>query len=177
MKMQSSSPSDLVDLAENLRLEGRSREALEALERCLQESPKHPRALLLRGRLLYQEGSIPKALEGLRPLNSILDRDSGLKTITTGLEQLWDIRNSQMDPAFVTETMARLLVQQGYLLEAIEIYRQLLLTSEEKKRIWEEILLLRDRLEGEGSRGMERERVVQELEALDHWIQKQQREF
>lgn len=175
MKMQSSSPSDLVDLAESLRLEGRSREALEALDRCLQESPKHPRALLLRGRLLYQEGSIPKALEGLRPLSSILDRDSGLKAITTGLEQLWDTRNSQMDPAFVTETMAGLLTEQGYLLEAMEIYRQLFLASEGEKQIWEKILLLRDRLEREGSRETQKESLAEELEALDRWIQKQQR--
>lgn len=177
MKRPSSSPSDLADLAEGLRQEGRLRDALEAVELCLQENPSHPRALLLRGRLLYQEGKILETLELLRPLNSLLGGDERLKTIIAGLGQLWQKRNSQMVPAFVTESMARLLAQQGYLLEALEIYRQLFLTSEEKKRIWEEILLLRDRLGGEDSRGMPKERAVQELEALDHWIQKQQREF
>lgn len=175
MKSQSPSPSELADLAESLRLEGRLGEALETVERCLEESPKHPRALLLRGRLLYQEGKVLEALEGLRLLDSVLGRDKGFRTLTEGLEQLWQRRNSQMDPAFATETMARLLVQQGYLLQAMEIYRQLLLASEGEKRLWEEILLLRDRLEREGSREAQDERVAQELEALGRWIQKQQR--
>lgn len=177
MKAPSLSPTGLADLAEGLRQEGKLQEALAAVERCLQESPRHPRALLLRARLLYQEGKLLEALEVLRPLDSILGRDKRLKTITTGLDQLWQRRNSQMAPAFVTESMASLLAQQGYLLEAMEIYRQLYQVSEREKRLWEEILLLRDRLEREGSRETEKERVAQELEALDRWIQKQQREF
>ncbi|MFQ5904243.1 MAG: hypothetical protein ACE5JO_11185 [Candidatus Binatia bacterium] len=80
-----------------------------------------------------------------------------------------------MDPAFVTESMAGVLVRQGYLLEAMEIYRQLFLASKGEKRLWEEILLLRDRLEREGSRETQRESVAQKLEVLDRWIQSQQR--
>lgn len=175
MKERSSNPSELADLAEKLRQERRFNEALKVVERSIQESPKHPQALLLRGRLLYQEGKVLQALEVLRPLGSILRRDKGLKTITTGLEQLWQMRNSQMDPAFVTESMAGLLAQQGYLLEAMEIYRQLFLASEGEKRLWEEILLLRERLKQEGSRETQRERVAKELEALERWIQNQQR--
>ncbi|MFQ5904242.1 MAG: tetratricopeptide repeat protein [Candidatus Binatia bacterium] len=72
MKTQLLSPSELADQVEELRQERRFQEALEAVERCLQESPKHPRALLLQGRILYQEGKVLQALEALRPLDFIL---------------------------------------------------------------------------------------------------------
>ncbi|MBI2992044.1 MAG: tetratricopeptide repeat protein [Deltaproteobacteria bacterium] len=51
--------SELADLAEGLRQDGKYSEARETLERCLEQSPRHPRALLLLGRLQYQEGKLP----------------------------------------------------------------------------------------------------------------------
>lgn len=129
MKAPASNLSDLVELAESLRQEGRHAEALNEVERCLEQNPKHPRAILLCGRLLYQEGKILQALETLRPLGFMLGQDEGLKAITTSLGRLWQERNVQTEPAFVTETMAGLLTQQGYLLEATKIYRRLFLVS------------------------------------------------
>ncbi len=168
-------PSEIADFAEGLRREGRFKEAMEAIERSLEENSSHARSLLLRARILYQEGQILQALDGLRPLQTILGEDGELKTIVTGLELLWQERISQMDPAFVTAAMAKLLIHQGYLLQAIEIYRQLFLASEEKASLWKEILLLRERMGSEGSREVRRERMSQEIEALDRWIKKQER--
>jgi len=172
METLSSNPSDLADHAEELRRQGRLKEALEAVERSLRENPKHARSLLLLSRLLYQQGKVLQAREALRPLDTALDSDRGWKTIAASLEHLWQSRSSQMG-VFVTETMAGLLVQQGYLCEAIEIYRQLFLASEGENRLWNEILALRDRLEREGSGEMSKERIDQELAALDRWIKKQ----
>jgi len=121
--------SDLVDQAENLRRGGRLQEALEIVERCLQENPRYPRALLLQSRILYQAGLVAQALRCLGSLAEILGRDEGLRKITQGLEGLWQEPKPQMDPAFVTETMAELHIRQGYLWEAMEIYRQLYLAS------------------------------------------------
>ena len=176
MKTPSLTPSDLVDQAEGLRQEGRPPEASKALERCLAQNPGHPRAVLLLGRLLYQEGKILQALQTLRPLESVLGRDEALKTIVASLEQLWRERISQTDPAFVTETMAGLLVEQGYLLEAVDIYRRLLLAAGREKRIWDKILLLKERLGQEGSRDSQSDKVAQELEVLDRWMKAQRRE-
>lgn len=167
---------ELADLAEKLRQEGKHAEALKTVECCLEQNPNHPRAILLLGRLLYQGGEPLRALAALRPLDFILGLDEALKTIAASLEQLWRERNSQTDPAFVTETMAGLLVEQGYLLEALEIYRQLLLASGGEKRLWERILSLRERLGQGGSRDAQKEKVIQALEVLDRWIQTQQRE-
>ncbi len=175
MEKPPSRSSGLADLAESLRQEGRLNEAMETVERSLQENSNHVRSLLLRARILYQQGQILQALEGLRPLQSLLGEGRELKTIVNGLEQLSQKRISQTDPAFVTEPMARLLIQQGYLLQAIEIYRQLFLASEEKKVLWREILLLRERMEREGSREIRKERLSQEIEALDRWIEKHER--
>lgn len=175
METTALSPSKLADLAEGLRQERRIGEAMEAVEQCLKVSPQHPRALLILGRLWYQNGMLLQALERFKTLESLLGKDQGLKNITTGLKQLQNARSSRIDPAFVTESMAGLLVQQGYLLEAMEIYRQLYLASEHERRLWEEILLLKERLEKEGSRETQKERVDRELETLDLWIQKQNR--
>lgn len=176
MKTPSLTPSDLVDQAEGLRQEGRPTEALKALERCLAQIPGHPRAVLLLGRLLYQEGKLLQARESLRPLESVLSRDEALKTIGASLEQLWRERISQTDPAFATETMAGLLVEQGYLLEAVDIYRRLFLAAGGQKRIWDKILLLKERLGQEGSRDSQSDKITQELEVLDRWIIAQRRE-
>lgn len=170
-------PSSLADLAQGLLQGKRLKEALESAQRCLRESPSHPRCLLLLSRILYQEGRYDQALEALRPLEPILGPDPGLQAIIRGLRQLQQMRRAQMDPNFLTETMAGLQVEQGYLVEAMEIYRHLFLSSpeEERQRLWEKILRLRDRLEGEGSREMPTKRVAQELEVLDCWIQKQEK--
>ena len=175
MKAPASNPSDLVELAESLRQEGRHAEALNEVERCLEQNPKHPRAVLLHGRLLYQKGNILQALETLRPLGSMLGQDEGLKAITTSLERLWHERNVQTEPAFVTETMAGLLTQQGYLLEAMKIYRRLFLVSGREERLWERILFLREQLAREGSRKTRKEKITEDLEEWDRWIQEQRR--
>ena len=165
-----------MELAERLRQEGRHAEAFQAVERCLEQSPKHPPAILLFARLLYQEGKVLQALDALRPLDSILGQDGSIRTIAAGLDQLWQARSSQTDPAFVTETMAGLLVRQGYLLEAMEIYRRLFLVSGGEKQLWEKILILRERFGREGSRDTQKEKLARELESLDRWIQAQPRE-
>lgn len=176
MKGPSSTPADLVELAERLRREGRRADAFQAVERCLGQNPNYPRAILLFARLLYQEGKVVQALDAIRPLRSLLGEDGTMRTIAAGLEQLWQERNSPADPSFVTETMAELLAQQGYLLEAMEIYRRLFLSSGGEKRLREKISLLRERLGREGSRDSRQEKLAQELEGWDHWLQGQQRE-
>lgn len=180
--------SSFANLAWSLFQEGRLQDALESVEHCLRENPKHPRTLLLLGRIHYQQGRYDQALEALHSLEPILGRDRGhrpgfdgelsrrLQTIITALEQLREMRQAQMDPAFFTETMAELQAEQGYLLEALDIYRRHFLSSrgEERQRLRERILLLRNRLEREGSREVPKERVIQELGALDQWIQKRE---
>jgi len=170
------SSTELADLAESLRQQGRYTEAWKVVERCLEQSPRYPRAILLRSRLLFQEGKPLQALESLRPLESILGEDDAFKTIAPSLEKLCRERDAQTDPAFVTESMAGLFVQQDYLLEALGIYRQLFLASGGEKQLWEKILFLRERLAREGSRDAPTQRVKQELELLDRWIQGQQKE-
>jgi tetratricopeptide (TPR) repeat protein len=176
MKSESSNPSELVDLAETLRREGQIERALQIVKRSLELDPQHPRAILLLGRLLYQDGKISQALDELRSLNSILTGDNGFKTLTQGLEQISKTKDSQLDAYFATESMARLLAQQGYHLEALKVYRQLYLASGGELLFWKGILELRDRLQQEGSRDTEKERVAQEIEQLNNWIKAQQRE-
>lgn len=176
MESRSLSASELADLAEGLRQEGRYSEARKTVERCLEQSPRHPRALLLLSRLQYQEGKLLEALQTLRTVESVLGRQESLAAIADGLEQLRQMRNLPPDPEFATQTMAELLVRQGYLLEAIDIYRQLFLTCGGERRVWEKILSLRERLRREGSRDAGREKVVQRLAILDGWIEAQQRE-
>jgi len=173
MKTQFSSASELADLAEKLRQEGRLHEALEVVGRCLNESPGHPRGLLLQSRILYLAGMYAQSLRVLGSLEQILTRDDGLKRITDGLEELWQEPKPKIDPAFVTETMAELHIRQGYFWEAMEIYRQLYVASPHRE-LWQKILHLRSRLEKEAQKteeGMFDER----LEALNRWIENQQR--
>ncbi len=174
MKAPISSPAELVDLAESLRLEGRLLDALETIERCLQKSPRHARGLLLYCRILYLAGRYAEALHVLSSLEGILGRDERLTKIAKGLEELWQKPDPKMDPAFVTETMAELHISQGYLWEAMEIYRQLYLASEDERQLWQKILDLRDRLGQEESRKAHEERATERLEALNHWINNQQ---
>ncbi len=174
MKAQSSDPSELVDLAESLRQGDRLLEALETIERCLQKSPRHARGLLLYCRILYLSRRYAEALHVLSSLEGILGRDEGLKKITEGLEELWQKPDPKMDPAFVTETMAELHISQGYLWEAMEIYRQIYLATEGEGQLWQKILKLRDRLELEESRKMQEEKASERLESLNRWINSRQ---
>lgn len=175
LKSRSSNPSKLVDRAESLRKEGRLLEALEVVEHSLQKSPGHPRGLLLHCRILYLAGRYAQALHVLDSLEGKLGKGEGLKKITEGLERLWQKPNPEIDPAFITETMADLHIRQGYLWEAMEIYRQLYLSSEGKEPLWQKILGLRDRLGQEESRKAKEERAAERWEALNRWIKNQQR--
>lgn len=176
MERRSSGVSELVDLAEGLRQEGKYSEARKALERCLEQSPGHPRALLLLSRLQYQQGKLLEGLETLRTLESVLGRQESLAVIADGLEQLRQMRNLPPAPEFATQTMAELLVQQGYLLEAIDIYRRLFVSCGGEREVWEKILSLREQLRREGSRDAGREKVARQLAVLDGWIEGQQGE-
>jgi len=146
MKSRFSSALEFADLAEKLRQEGRLHEALEVAERCLRErgrlhealevaerclreSPGHPRGLLLQSRILYLAGMYAQSLRVLGSLEQILGSEEGLRKIKEGLEGLWQDPKPKIDPAFVTETMAELHIKQGYLWEAMEIYRQLYVAS------------------------------------------------
>lgn len=165
--------SELLDLAESLRQQERHIEAAKAIEDCLGQSPRQPRALLLRARLQYQQGRLTEAKESLRALGSVLGGDEALAAMRAALEQLEQRRNAQTDTAFATETMARLLAEQGYLLEALDLYRRLFLASAGEKRLWEKILSLRERLGQEGSRDARKEDIARQLEMLDRWMQEQ----
>ncbi len=169
-----SSPSELVDLAESLRLEGRLLDALKAIERCLQNNPRHARGLLLYCRILYLSRRYAEALHVLSSLEGIFGRDEGLKKIAKGLEELWQKPDPKLDTAFVTETMAELHISQGYLWEAMEIYRQIYLATEGERQLWQKILDLRDRLGQEESGKAEKERASERLESLNRWINSQQ---
>ena len=163
-----------VDRAETMRREGHIHEALETLGQFLKERPNHPRALLLRSRLLYELGSVPQAVEGLRDLGRIVT-DRELRSIVAALEQLRDGGKLWQAPAFATESMARLLAQQGYLLEALELYRQLFQAAPERSELCDEITRLKASVEREGSREATKERVARELEAWERWLQQHQR--
>jgi len=174
MESRFSSASEFADLAEQLRQEGRLHEGLEVVERCLKESPGHPRGLLLQSRILYLAGMYAQSLRILGSLEQILGSKEGLRKIKEGLEGLWQEPRPKIDPAFVTETMAELHIKQGYVWEAMEIYRQLYVASPQGG-LWQKILQLRSRLEpgvGETDDGKADER----LEALDRWIENQPRD-
>ncbi len=174
MKSRFSSASELADLAEKLREEGRLHEALEVVERCLKESPGHPRGLLLKSRILYLAGMYAQSLRALGSLEQILSGDEGLRKIKEGLEGLWQEPKPKIDPAFVTETMAELHIRQGYFWEAMEIYRQLYVVSPQGN-LWQKILQLRSRLEP-GVGDTQEGKVDERLEALNRWIENQKRE-
>ena len=64
MEAQFPNPAKLADLVEELRSEGKLKEALEAVERLLHEDPRHARSRLLLARLLLLRGRLER--EGSR---------------------------------------------------------------------------------------------------------------
>ena len=163
-----------VDRAENLRREGLLQEALEVIKRCLHEYPGHPRATLVHGRILYQGGMFSQSLRVLGPMVKSLGENEGLRMIIQGLEALWEGPKPPMDPAFVTETMAELSLRQGYLWDAMEIYRQIYLISA-SDGLWQKIIRLKDRLERKEDR--QKDGGEERVEALNHWIESRQRDL
>ena len=173
MKSRFSSASEFADLAEQLRQEGRLHEALKVVERCLKESPGHPRGLLLQSRILYLAGMYAQSLRVLGSLEQILGSEEGMRMIKEGLDGLWQEPKPEIDHAFVTEAMAELHIKQGYLWQAMEIYRQLYVALPQGG-LWQKILQLRSRLKpgvGDTLEG----KVDERLEALNRWIENQQR--
>lgn len=162
--------SESVDRAEAMRRQGRVQEAMESVGRFLRERPNNPRALLLRSRLLYQLGKPTQALEALYEVERIIGKDGELQSVVGALEGLRAREKPPTASAFATESMARLLDQQGYFLEAMEIYRQRLQAAPERGELWEEMARLRGRLEREGSREATQERVARGIEAWDRWL-------
>lgn len=164
---------ELVDRAEELRREGRLEESLETVDRCLEHHPEHPRALLTRGRVLYQGGMVSRALSTLGSLEAMIGWDEGLARITECLRGLLQEPEPAMDSAFLTETMAELHIKQSYLWDAMEIYRQLY-AAQPEERLWRKILELRRSLEKE--RFKTREEKSRRLAALDQWIAGQRKD-
>jgi tetratricopeptide (TPR) repeat protein len=171
---QSFNLPDLVEETESMRRQGRLLEALEVVERFLRKNPDQPRALLLKSRVLYELGRRSQAVEGLQVLQRILG-DETLQSLLGAIERLGSSTQPSSAPAFVTESMARLLTQQGYFLEALEVYRRLLEAGPENIDWHDEIARLKTRVEQEGSRGATHETVAQELAACDLWLKQCQR--
>jgi len=117
--------------------------------------------------LRWQKLKLWGALDALREVESL----RGTREFTELRLKLEELEDRQRRRApFVTESMARLSVQQGYLLEAIEIYRQLFETAPNRSEILDEVARLKVTVEREGSREADAERVRRELEACDRWL-------
>jgi tetratricopeptide (TPR) repeat protein len=160
--------SELVDTAESLRRRGRVDDALEAVEQVLAAAPEHRRALLLKSRLLYQRGALGRALDVARALEPLLGGEAA--ELTAALMRL--DQAARRPAPFATESMARLLTQQGYFLEAIEVYRQLYEVSTNPTGARDEIARLTGLVERDGSRDAEEERVRRELEVSARWLER-----
>ena len=169
-----SDPSNEVEEIESARRDGRLHQALAAVERVLKEKPNHTRALLVRSRLFYDMGSMTQALESLNDLGRIVG-DNRAQSIIRAIERLDDRIKLSSTPTFVTESMGRLLTQQGYFLEALEVYRRLSEAEPEKSELCDEVGRLKTIVEQEGSRGATRERVAREIEACDLWLRQHSR--
>jgi hypothetical protein len=61
-------------------------------------------------------------------------------------------------------------VQQGYYLEALEVYRQLFEASANRPGLRDEIVRIMEIVEREGSRDADAERVRHELEIAARWL-------
>ncbi|HEY2986872.1 MAG TPA: hypothetical protein VGL11_04045 [Candidatus Binatia bacterium] len=149
-------------------------EALESVEEFLNAESDHSRALLLKSRLLYETGSVAEAIDSLRALGRIIV-GAELESIIAALERLRGGEPSRQPQAFATESMARLLTEQGYFLEALEVYRQLFDAAPERGEIYDEISRLKAIVDQEGSRGATSERVAHELEAWNEWLRTRSR--
>jgi tetratricopeptide (TPR) repeat protein len=167
MRPRSESPT--IDEIDALRRAGRLQEALALVEDFLKEKPNHSWALLVRSRIFYDLGSMTQAVEGLRDLGRIVD-PSRFKSLIGAIERLRDSGKSANAPAFVTESMARLLAQQGYFLESLEVYRRLCEAEPGNDALRNEAERLKSIAEQEGSRDATRERVARELEAYELWL-------
>lgn len=172
MTSRDSTPGALLDRAEELRREGKTREGMELVERSLGQRPDHSLGLFLRSRLLFEQGSFVEALEALRPLSSLAVWGREVGALRKALERLIELRETGIDPAFATESMAQLLTEQGHLLEALDIYRRLLFGSPGEERIWQEMRRIRERLDREGSRDQSGESLERELAVWDRWMQR-----
>jgi tetratricopeptide (TPR) repeat protein len=159
--------AEVLDTAERLRRRGEPAAAMSAVEEVLRETPGAPRALLLKSRLLYQNGSLRGALDALREVES-LRGSREFAELRLKLEEFED--DQRRRAPFVTESMARLSVEQGYLLEAMAIYRQLFEASPNRGEILDEVARLKVTVEREGSRGADAERVRREVESNDRWL-------
>lgn len=159
--------ADVLDTAERLRRRGELTAALSAVDEVLREAPAAPRALLLKSRLLYQSGGLRGGLDALREVESVRGTRE-FAELRVNLEQLED--DQRRRAPFVTESMARLSVEQGYLLEAMEIYRQLFEISPNRSEILDDVARLKAIVEREGSRDADAERVRRELEACERWL-------
>ena len=158
--------SGLLDDADALRRRGRLSDALEAVERVLAVAPEHRRALLLKSRLFYQNGTLGRALDVARALDPMVDGEAAeLIAALVRLDQA-----AHRPAPFATESMARLLAQQGYYLEAFEVYRQLFEASANRPGLRDEIVRIMEIVEREGSRDADAERVRHELEIAARWL-------
>jgi len=157
-----------------MRRQRRLHEALEVVERFLRRNPDHPRALLLRSRVLYELDRTAQAVDALHTLQRIIG-DEMPQSILAAMERLADAIQPTTAPSFVTVSMASLFTQQGYLLEALEVYRRLLETAPDQEDWHAEIARLKTKVQQEGSRGATRERVARELEACEPWLKQRQR--
>ncbi|HKA31829.1 MAG TPA: hypothetical protein VKH64_01350, partial [Candidatus Binatia bacterium] len=70
-----------------------------------------------------------------------------------------------------TESMARLLMQQGYYLEAIEVYRRVFEGATNRPGLRDEIVRIMEIVEREGSREADAERVRHELDVSARWLE------
>ena len=159
--------ADVLDTAERLRRRGELPAAMSAVEEVLRETPATPHALLLKSRLLYQSGSLRAALDALRELETVRGTRE-FAELRLKLEQLED--DQRRRAPFVTESVARLSIQQGYLLEAMDIYRRLFESAPNPGDIIDAVARLKVIVEREGSRDADAERVGRELEITDRWL-------
>ena len=159
--------SGLLDDDDALRHRGRLSDALEAVERVLVVAPEHRRALLLKSRLLYQNGALGRALDVARALDPLVGGEAA--ELIAALVRL--DRAAHRPAPFATESMARLLMQQGYYLEATEVYRQLFEGSANRPGLRDEIVRTMEIVEREGSREADAERVRHELDIAARWLE------
>jgi tetratricopeptide (TPR) repeat protein len=167
--------SELLDRAERLRHGQKVPEGLELVGKTLARSPNHPRALLLQCRLLFELRDFAGALETLRTLSGASTGQVELEALRRALEKLVGLKQTEIDSAFATESMAELLSQQGYFSEAMAVYRRVYLASGGHARILGEIDRIKKRAENEGSRDKSEASLARELAAWESWLRERER--